>query len=884
MITLFDPVEYLCDGRANELGTLLRLIYMKEKDKCDIMKTFHKFFWDCIYLCLFSHKVNRVAFWQRILHRIPFVKICSDAVRAENAPSHLFDPMAVDLTNSRLFRERGTGVFNLFDILVRPVAHLPSFDALVLNHRMSPESMKPLQNRLLYSLCVAAGGCRQSKKTDMERFLATFVLDGNLQLDRGRNELDIVSQLFVDQNLAMHADNFSTRNFLDESNITVVDYLLYICKYSVSPGNHPLIFTRAKNMLLDCLENNQDPEIIDAALNAIWCLSFFYSNRVLVKRLMVSNLEALQKHSNSQIVDKTKILLKILRDVDGTDPGVKEVDVVENFATAFEILQDPDTSKEEKEEVLEVVEKIRELCQNCKKFGRLNKSLTALTKAIDEITFSVGDILVQNGLHDVLTKQFFEDLTDEQISNHLHSLWKLTYLASSNFGEQLLQRNFCSRLIDYLERQKGKPDFNQGEIYKNSFMILFRLVLFTDNASQFLKPLPLAKHFKIALDSANDSTRKIVESAVALVLSSATISSDRPSLQSIGFKSPDFVPFYMGHVAKYTTKYGFYNSGVVAYLDSLSYLATNEQYAKELIQNNVLGLCWHLIQGAPPEACLIKALELMWTLAFTQQDAIKKCPAMLFRLNCLEQHHNSEVVKHVNSIKTALNIPTKESNTETHVMVSYCWSQKQEVHRLSNALKEAGKNVWIDVEKMEGDTFQRMAEGVENAHVIICCTSEDYFNSYACHKEAGYAGSLKKNIIFAKFQENYKHTGWLGLLQGAELYYDMLAENGNKFDDHVASILARISKFEGEKKTQHKPTPVVKPVSWWEKLGIQNDASHKLVMDGFSDKEIIEELRRLKEECPGHFLEFCRQDLKMISPDEIVRFNLMLRSGANNAI
>ena len=812
---MFDLAKYVASPNLDQVIDLVESIFKKEAEKEDLMGTFNKYFYECIHLfMIFEAELKRPTVWEEAMKRIEFMKICFDYLEVKRGPIHAFDPVTVRLTEHFSFRVIGTKEFNMSNILSRPVTQPPLLQAVVHNTERVKRLTREKHTLLMLGLAMAAGfKFPPGMKADgyyLEKIMAYFIYGSGIKLDKTDKETEkiVLTKIACFLNVMVHAYNYHVGNarVMDVPEIKLVDYLSYICKFSLHENSHPLLLTQTKHVLIDCLRESEDDQVIEYALDAIWCLSFFPKNRASLHNSIQPLLKKHEKHEEDVIAYKAKYLGDFLSSVKKTNQNVEETDVRLSVPNASEYLNNPNVEEEQRQKIKSYAERVRDLCQKCATTSDLDSALKDLWNAVLDIKFriSVLDILVEHGVHDLLTGRFFLEVPDDQKIYHIEKFELVYgYTARSNFSELLLKGNFCGQLLDLLDRQ-GR-DVTEHESIKRSYdaiiSLINLLILQSKNAEKYLANLPIEQHCKVALEKLDKNAYN--EARVLIVLSASTIGKDRQSIDKMGFKSGDLALFLKERSIDYI-KAGGYENGVVALLESLSYLATSEKYARELILYNVLRPCWHLIQGAPPESCLIKALELLWTLAFTQQNAIRKCPAMLFRVGALSKHENPVIIQLVNSIKTALNGQIEEPTSETHVMISYCWSQKKQVHRLANALKEAGKRVWIDVEKMEGDTFQRMAEGVENAHVVICCTSEEYFNSYACNKEAGYAGSLKKNMIFAKFQHNYKHSGWLGLLQGAELYYDMMDGNGNKFDEHVASILEKISAFEGQKIQQKK--------------------------------------------------------------------------------
>ncbi len=91
-----------------------------------------------------------------------------------------------------------------------------------------------------------------------------------------------------------------------------------------------------------------------------------------------------------------------------------------------------------------------------------------------------------------------------------------------------------------------------------------------------------------------------------------------------------------------------------------------------------------------------------------------------------------------------------------------------------------------------------MASAVENASVVLICFSETYKNSPSCrtgtHRhlwlfvyynqiihsviflESEYTYKLRKEYVPVRMQPCYNPDGWLGILLGTKLYYDLSTE------------------------------------------------------------------------------------------------------------
>jgi hypothetical protein len=149
-----------------------------------------------------------------------------------------------------------------------------------------------------------------------------------------------------------------------------------------------------------------------------------------------------------------------------------------------------------------------------------------------------------------------------------------------------------------------------------------------------------------------------------------------------------------------------------------------------------------------------------------------------------------------------------------HVMVSYCWKQKEQVKKLVAALRQLGLVVWRDEEgtiyapRIEGDTADAMARAVESSMAVIVCVSREYCESGNCRLEAKYAWGLKQrgelDMLFVMLQEDFttvskggRVAGWLGFFIGQDLWYPLWTEN--QIRESSRAISQRIGKPNGDR-------------------------------------------------------------------------------------
>ncbi|TPX30758.1 hypothetical protein SmJEL517_g05739 [Synchytrium microbalum] len=96
-----------------------------------------------------------------------------------------------------------------------------------------------------------------------------------------------------------------------------------------------------------------------------------------------------------------------------------------------------------------------------------------------------------------------------------------------------------------------------------------------------------------------------------------------------------------------------------------------------------------------------------------------------------------------------------DSDRKYDIMISYCWAQQPYMYKLLELLRGLGYTVWVDVEKMVGNVFERMQGAVQKSKVIVSCLSQAYAKSVNCQRELCYSVDLKKPIIPIRLEADY---------------------------------------------------------------------------------------------------------------------------------
>lgn len=133
---------------------------------------------------------------------------------------------------------------------------------------------------------------------------------------------------------------------------------------------------------------------------------------------------------------------------------------------------------------------------------------------------------------------------------------------------------------------------------------------------------------------------------------------------------------------------------------------------------------------------------------------------------------------------------SKMDGSKPQLMISYQWDNKEEVWEISEALKSFGYKVWLDVEQMHGDIYERMAEGVEQSSIILPCLTSKYEKSKNCCRELEFAVVKNKKIIPIHLEENYEAKGAIGLFTAGKLYFNFTSKN--KFHANISALKKEI--------------------------------------------------------------------------------------------
>ncbi|XP_067056443.1 uncharacterized protein [Acropora muricata] len=199
---------------------------------------------------------------------------------------------------------------------------------------------------------------------------------------------------------------------------------------------------------------------------------------------------------------------------------------------------------------------------------------------------------------------------------------------------------------------------------------------------------------------------------------------------------------------------GFSVTGIVI---ALSYFVRNDRNKRMIGQLGGIPLLVALLED---KLCLLEvtAIRTLYMLSLDEENkAIMKA-----------NDHKGELKILYNSSDEG--IQQAASDSEEHIMISYHWKYQKEMREVKTELESKGLRVWMDEDKMNGDTLETMARAIEKSSVFLMAMSRQYQSSRSCQSEASYAYELGKKIIPLMMEENYKPDGWLGLILATKHY------------------------------------------------------------------------------------------------------------------
>ncbi|KAK3098607.1 hypothetical protein FSP39_021184 [Pinctada imbricata] len=194
----------------------------------------------------------------------------------------------------------------------------------------------------------------------------------------------------------------------------------------------------------------------------------------------------------------------------------------------------------------------------------------------------------------------------------------------------------------------------------------------------------------------------------------------------------------------------------------LAHLAFNEENRKQMVEEENLGVVQTLIDLCK-SSDFVSVRESAKGVLWTMSDLLHSSKSYA---------EQAEVLF--------------ERKLNGHVMISYSREQRPLLLKIKEELTKAGFKVWMDIEQMHDNVYDRMAEAIENAAVVLIAMSYSYKCSEYCRREAAYASSLKRARIPLLVETNYRPDSWLALMTAGDYHYDFV---NKPFDSKITELI-----------------------------------------------------------------------------------------------
>ncbi|KAH9260295.1 hypothetical protein BASA81_001465 [Batrachochytrium salamandrivorans] len=197
--------------------------------------------------------------------------------------------------------------------------------------------------------------------------------------------------------------------------------------------------------------------------------------------------------------------------------------------------------------------------------------------------------------------------------------------------------------------------------------------------------------------------------------------------------------------------------------------------------------------------------------------------------------------------------PTPVAGSKPTIMISYNWKHQAQARLIHAILESQGYPVWRDEQNMKADIMTAMADAVSKSTVVLVLVSPFYKESANCQMECQFAHNNNRKLIPVLVEPGYafKADGWLGLLLGSKLYYDV---SGSQMEPVILNLLR--NEVEGGQVATTVAPPVAaapkQPVpqneaeirQWLSKHKHGEEIADKLVKEGLVEAEDLEMLSK----------------------------------------
>jgi hypothetical protein len=135
----------------------------------------------------------------------------------------------------------------------------------------------------------------------------------------------------------------------------------------------------------------------------------------------------------------------------------------------------------------------------------------------------------------------------------------------------------------------------------------------------------------------------------------------------------------------------------------------------------------------------------------------------------------------------------------SRVFISYAREDREFVLRLSSALKQRGKETWVDEEGIESGDRWRLAleEAIDGADAVLFVLSRDWTASRPCGDELAYAAAANKRLVALVIADAPRDKVYevLGDVPAALAEIDWIfAGPGDDFDAAVDEVVAAMER------------------------------------------------------------------------------------------
>ncbi|XP_078366964.1 uncharacterized protein LOC144650989 isoform X1 [Oculina patagonica] len=347
------------------------------------------------------------------------------------------------------------------------------------------------------------------------------------------------------------------------------------------------------------------------------------------------------------------------------------------------------------------------------------------------------------------------------------------------------------------------------------------------------------------------------------------------------------------------TSHRYLNFAARELAHGLAKIAVNDNNKKTIVKCGAIPVLVKLLQNAKYDVEKINACNLLWTLAFDEENRkqIKNDESAIPELKKLATSENSEIKraaagalwecegkeKHAQEKQQSV----KQEATDTkHVMISYQWDVQKLVIQLKNKLQADGYKVWMDIDEMGGSTLESMARAVENASVVLVCVSQKYKESPNCRSEAEYTYQLHKDVIPLMMDSKYRPDGWLGFIVGSKFWIDFSEKH--KLDSNADKLVRELGnrgKITAQGNTvQAKPVNAIdasrqSSISSWTLNDVKKWLKETRLRDRLDpngvqrlDGPMLIRLQELRRESPEFFYSSVRTDFKLNNVFDVLEF------------